>query len=66
MSELGMSDATAHPLARYRNHLEFLGYRVEEGEDELVGRHTRKPNLMLRPSPIAVFWSAPSTASMLT
>jgi hypothetical protein len=49
MSELGMSDATAHPLARYRNHLEFLGYRVEEGEDELVGRHTRKPNLMLRP-----------------
>ena len=49
MSDLNISDATAHPLTRYRNHLEFLGYRVEEGEDDLVGRHTRKPNLMVRP-----------------
>lgn len=49
MSELGISDSTAHPLAYYRNHLEFLGYRVEEGDDEIVGRHTRKPNLMVRP-----------------
>ncbi|MGD1907536.1 MAG: YbjN domain-containing protein [Leptolyngbyaceae cyanobacterium] len=49
MSDFNISDATAHPLARYRNHLEFLGYRVEEGETDLVGRHTRKPNLMVRP-----------------
>ncbi len=49
LSDLGMSDSTAHPLARYRNHLEFLGYRVEEGEEDIVGRHTRKPNLIVRP-----------------
>lgn len=49
MSDSGISDSTAHPLVRYRNHLEFLGYRVEEGDNEIIGRHTRKPNLMIRP-----------------
>lgn len=39
---------TSHPLARYRTHLEFNGYRVEENEEEIVCRHPRKPNLCAR------------------
>jgi hypothetical protein len=35
-------------LAKYRNHLEFAGYRVEdEGEDWLFAYHHRKVNLSL-------------------
>lgn len=51
MQEIGISDAVAHPLARYRNHLEFNGYHIEEGEDIIVCRHPRKPNLTLRQIP---------------
>ncbi|MEB3282879.1 MAG: YbjN domain-containing protein [Lyngbya sp.] len=49
MSDLGLNEATSHPLAKYRNHLEFYGYRVEEIEDRLYCRHTRKSNLILNP-----------------
>ncbi|HEY9878116.1 MAG TPA: YbjN domain-containing protein [Leptolyngbyaceae cyanobacterium] len=39
----------AHSLAKYRNHLEFNGYRVEdEEEDFLFCRHPRKVNLCLK------------------
>lgn len=47
--ELNLSSSTAHPLALYRNHLEFNGYKVEEVDDELICRHSRKPNLIIRP-----------------
>ena len=45
------SDTVAHPLARYRNHLEFNGYHIEEDDDLLVCRHSRKRDLMLRNVP---------------
>ena len=48
MSELNTSESLAHSLARYRNHLEFNGYHVEEDEELLFCRHPRKHNLMLR------------------
>ena len=47
--EIQLNDTTAHPLARYRNHIEFSGYRVEEDAESLFGRHPRKPNLILKP-----------------
>ncbi|MEO0533543.1 MAG: DNA mismatch repair protein [Cyanobacteria bacterium P01_A01_bin.123] len=49
MNDLGMSDQVAHPLVLFRNHLEFLGYNVEEATENLVCRHTRRPNLILKP-----------------
>lgn len=48
MSNIELSEATCHPLALYRNHVEFSGYRVEEGEEILFCRHPRKPNLMIK------------------
>ncbi|MBD2074809.1 DNA mismatch repair protein [Phormidium sp. FACHB-592] len=48
MQDLGISDAVAHPLAYYRNHLEFNGYQVEEDDDTILGRHARKANLIIR------------------
>lgn len=51
MQDLGISDALAHPLAYYRNHLEFNGYHVEEDDDALLGRHPRKANLFVRQIP---------------
>lgn len=51
MSELQVNPETAHPLARYRNHLEFYGYRVEEEEGVILCRHPRKYNLCLRAVP---------------
>ena len=49
MSDLDLNEATSHPLAKYRNHLEFYGYRVQEIENRLYCRHTRKSNLILNP-----------------
>lgn len=52
MSEMNINDAVAHPLAKYRNHLEFNGYQVdEEEEDLLLCRHPRKQNMVLRHVP---------------
>lgn len=48
MSELNISQSVAHSLARYRNHLEFNGYHVEEDDELLFCRHPRKHNLMIR------------------
>lgn len=47
MHDLNIDNAVAHPLARYRNHLEFHGYHVEEEENIILGRHSRKPNLII-------------------
>lgn len=49
MNEIQLHDKISHPLTRYRNHIEFAGYRVEEDEESLFGRHPRKPNLILKP-----------------
>jgi hypothetical protein len=43
------SEEIAHPLAKYKNHLEFNGYSVEEVGDQLFGHHPRKPNLSIKP-----------------
>ncbi|MBN3907247.1 MAG: DNA mismatch repair protein [Nostoc sp. NMS1] len=48
MPEMSISDSVSHSLARYRNHLEFNGYHVEEGDDLLVCRHPRKQNLIVK------------------
>ncbi|UKO97684.1 DNA mismatch repair protein [Nostoc sp. UHCC 0870] len=48
MSELNISESVAHALARYRNHLEFNGYHVEEDDELIFCRHPRKHNLMIR------------------
>jgi hypothetical protein len=48
MSEINISQSVAHSLARYRNHLEFNGYHVEEDDELLFCRHPRKHNLMIR------------------
>jgi hypothetical protein len=48
MQDLGISDTVAHPLAYYRNHLEFNGYHVEEDDETILGRHPRKANLIVR------------------
>lgn len=39
---------TVHPLDRYRNHLEFLGYTIEEDSDaSIFAKHHRKENLWI-------------------
>ncbi len=48
MQDMNIQDTTVHPLAKYRNHLEFNGYHVEEDDDLLFCRHSRKANLILR------------------
>lgn len=49
MQDIDLQNAVAHSLAKYRNHLEFTGYKIEdEGEDWLFGRHPRKVNLWLK------------------
>lgn len=48
MQNMNIQDTTVHPLAKYRNHLEFNGYHVEEDDDLLFCRHSRKANLILR------------------
>jgi len=48
MSEINISDSLAHPLVRYRNHLEFNGYQVEEEEELLLCRHPRKHGLIVK------------------
>jgi hypothetical protein len=48
MQDIDLQCAVAHSLAKYRNHLEFTGYKIEdEGEDWLFSRHPRKVNLWL-------------------
>ncbi|MBL1175005.1 hypothetical protein [Pantanalinema sp. GBBB05] len=47
MQDINISEAVAHPLALYRNHLEFNGYSVEEREGVILCRHPRKPNLIV-------------------
>lgn len=49
MSDINITDSVAHPLARYRNHLEFNGYHIEEDEDAILCRHSRKHNLVIKP-----------------
>ncbi|MCV3216797.1 YbjN domain-containing protein [Plectonema radiosum NIES-515] len=48
MPEANISDLVAHPLAKYRNHLEFNGYQVEEDEELLLCHHPRKTNLIIK------------------
>ncbi|WGV28501.1 DNA mismatch repair protein [Halotia branconii] len=48
MPEINIGDSLAHPLVRYRNHLEFNGYHVEEDHDLLLCRHHRKNNLIVK------------------
>ncbi|MEL7039268.1 MAG: YbjN domain-containing protein [Cyanobacteria bacterium J06592_8] len=49
MTDLDLNETTSHPLAKYRNHLEFYGYRVKEVENRLYCHHPRKSNLILNP-----------------
>lgn len=51
MTNFKINDAVAHPLAPFRNHLEFHGYRIEEEEDLIFCHHQRKHNLILRSVP---------------
>jgi hypothetical protein len=51
MSDLGISDVLAHPLTKYRNHLEYSGYHIDEEDEVLLCRHPRKSNLILRQIP---------------
>jgi hypothetical protein len=56
------SEEVSHPLAKFRNHLEFNGYSVDEVGDRLFGRHPRKPNLSIKPiedrgALVSVFYS---------
>lgn len=49
MQDVDLQSAVAHSLAKYRNHLEFSGYKVDdEEEDWLLSRHPRKVNLYLK------------------
>lgn len=49
MAEINnIGDHLAHPLVRYRNHLEFNGYQVQEDRDFLLCRHPRKHNLLIK------------------
>jgi hypothetical protein len=48
MPSANISDLVAHPLAKYRNHLEFNGYQVEEDEELLLCHHPRKTNLIIK------------------
>lgn len=48
MENMDLQNSVAHSLVKYRNHLEFAGYKVEDGEhDSLIGFHPRKTNLYL-------------------
>ncbi len=48
MPDINFQGTVAHCLAKYRNHLEFTGYKIEEaGESCLFGHHPRKANLWL-------------------
>lgn len=51
MQNLHLSTDTTHPLIRYRTHLEFNGFQIEEDEDVIFCRHPRKPNLVVRHIP---------------
>ena len=49
MQDINIQNTPAHSLSKYRNHLEFNGYKIEEQEDDRIfGLHPRKPNLILR------------------
>jgi hypothetical protein len=48
LQDISLQNPVAHSLAKYRNHLEFNGYKIEEEEDLLFGRHLRKANLVLK------------------
>lgn len=49
MEDINLQSSIAHPLAKYRNHLEFAGYKIEEEEEDwLYGRHPRKVDLLLK------------------
>ena len=48
MPDISITDLVAHPLARYRNHLEFHGYHIEEDDNVILCRHSSKTNLMLK------------------
>jgi hypothetical protein len=48
MPEINFGDFLAHPLVRYRNHLEFNGYHVQEDNELLLCRHSRKQNLIVK------------------
>ncbi|MCC5638104.1 DNA mismatch repair protein [Nostoc sp. CHAB 5844] len=51
MSEINIGDYLAHPLVRYRNHLEFNGYHVDEEDEMLLCRHPRKHGLIVKHIP---------------
>jgi hypothetical protein len=48
MTNININDDVVHPLFKYRNHLEFHGYQVEEDENIIWCRHPRKFNLVLK------------------
>jgi hypothetical protein len=48
MPEINIGESLAHPLVRYRNHLEFNGYSVEEDDELLLCRHQRKHSLIVK------------------
>ena len=49
MQNIDIQNTSAHSLIKYRNHLEFNGYKIEDEEDDyLISLHPRKVNLMLR------------------
>jgi hypothetical protein len=64
MPDININEATAHPLAKFRNHLEFNGYKVQEEDDTLIlATHPRKLNISLTNLPdrgvyIAAFYSS--------
>ncbi len=48
MEDLDLQNTVTHSLVKYRNHLEFAGYKIkDEEEDCLIGLHPRKTNLYL-------------------
>ncbi|MBR8830424.1 MAG: hypothetical protein N5P05_000106 [Chroococcopsis gigantea SAG 12.99] len=51
MSNININDNVAHPLAKFRNHLEFNGFHVDEEEDVILCRHPRKYNMLIRNVP---------------
>lgn len=51
MPNIEINDNVAHPLALFRNHLEFHGYRVQEDQELIFCRHQRKHNLVIRNVP---------------
>ncbi|AFZ25729.1 hypothetical protein Cylst_3593 [Cylindrospermum stagnale PCC 7417] len=48
MTDINISDSVAHPLVKYRNHMEFNGYHVEEDGEVLICRHPRKQNISIK------------------